>query len=86
VQAQPAFLLYRKLRSYTVKNLLYCRANFLKSKFAFQKCTWLKKSEFAPHSRRRRCGEAAFLVRLKLQILKNIVFMLSDLFFDSFLP
>ncbi|MDY5626815.1 MAG: DUF6100 family protein, partial [Clostridia bacterium] len=34
----------------------------MKSKFAFQKCTWLKKSEFAPRFRRRRCGEAAFLV------------------------
>jgi len=38
---------------------------FLKSKFAFQKCTWLKKSDNAPHSRRRRCGEAAFLDPLR---------------------
>ena len=57
------FLLYRKLRSYTIKILSYCRAKFFeKQKIAFQKCTWLKKSEFAPRFRRRRCGEAAFLV------------------------
>ena len=55
--------LYRKLRSYTIKILSYCRAKFFeKQKIAFQKCTWLKKSEFAPRFRRRRCGEAAFLV------------------------
>lgn len=49
-----AFLLYRKLRSYTIKILSYCRAKFFeKQKIAFQKCTWLKKSEFAPHVRRR---------------------------------
>jgi len=34
--------------------------NFLKSK-AFQKCTWLKKSGYAPRFRHRRSGEAAFL-------------------------
>ncbi len=48
------FLLYRELRSYTIKILSYCRAKFFeKQKIAFQKCTWLKKSEFAPHVRRR---------------------------------
>ena len=57
------FLFYRKLRSYTIKILSYCRAKFFeKQKIAFQKCTWLKKSEFAPHVRRRRSGVAAFLV------------------------
>ena len=55
------FLLYRKLRSYKVKKFDYIAVqNFLKS-IAFQKCTWHKKSDIAPHFRRRRCGEAAFL-------------------------
>ena len=46
-----AFLLYRNLRSYTVKNFDYIAVqNFLKS-CAFQKCTWLKKSDNAPHFR-----------------------------------
>jgi len=53
-----AILLYRKLRPYTVKNFDYIAVqNFLKSK-AFQKCTWLKKSGYAPRFRHRRSGEA----------------------------
>jgi len=57
----PCFLLYRKFHFYTVKNNDYIAVqNFMKSK-AFQKCTWLKKSDNAPHFRRRRCGGAAFL-------------------------
>jgi len=55
------FFLYRKLRPYAVKTLDYIAVqNFLKS-FTFQKCTWLKKSDIAPHFSLRRCGEAAFL-------------------------
>ncbi len=79
VQAQSAFLLYRKLRFYTVKNLLYCRAKFFeKQKIAFQKCTWLKKSEFAPHVRRRRCGEAAFLALQWQSVSKHVFISLNQ--------
>jgi len=62
-----AFLLYRKLRPYTVKNFDYIAVQIFLKALAFKKCSRLVKSEFAPHFRRRRCGEAAFLVSLFVQ-------------------
>ena len=51
--------------------------NFLKS-IAFQKCTWHKKSDIAPHFRRRRCGEAAFLVLAAKTIPSAVLFSFSQ--------
>ena len=73
-------LLYRKLRSYTVKYNYIAVQIFLKS-YAFQKCTWLKKSDNAPHSRRRRCGEAAFLVSVYV-FVNSVVDLLGEIVYN----
>lgn len=49
------FLLYRKIRSYIVKNFCYVAVQI------FKKCTWLKKLNCFVHPLVEQCGEAAFL-------------------------
>ena len=73
------FSLYRNLRSYTVKNLIILPCKIFE-KLCFSKCTWLKKSDNAPHFRSQSgAAKPLFLLYRKLLLLSCIYSYASDL-------